>query len=184
MSQFMPNTLATTVEAEQLTTKNAYSLTFVGKGGDIPDGFGCFQDDIIVTDNFSVTNVTVTLKGLTHTWIGDLVVRLRHVETETMVELFRRPGQPHFSSSGYSNDVRGNYHFSDCTKDSAKGDRHTSDFDTAAAANLIIPSGNYTSLQALSAFNGLSSAGTWRLIINDCSAGDSGSLYSWSLNLS
>jgi subtilisin-like proprotein convertase family protein len=174
MSQFMHNTLTATVDTELAIATNANSLTLVGKGGDIPDGFGSFQDDIIVTENFSVTNVTVTLKGLAHTWVGDLVVRLRHVETETIVELFRRPGQPHFSSSGYSNDVRGNYYFSD---------GNTSDFDAAAAANLIIPSGNYTSLQALAAFNGLSAAGTWRLIINDCSAGDSGTLGAWSLNL-
>lgn len=184
MSQFMTNTLTATVDTELATAKNANSLTLVGKGGDIPDGFGSFQDDIIVKDNFSVTNVTVTLKGLAHTWVGDLVVRLRHVESETIVELFRRPGQPHFSSSGYSNDVRGNYHFSDCSKDSAKGDRNTSDFDAAAAANVIIPSGNYSSLQTLAAFNGLAAAGTWRLIISDCSAGDSGTLGAWSLNLS
>lgn len=174
MSQFMPKTLTVTVNVELPTTKNAHSLTFVGKGGDIPDGFGSFQDDIIVTDNFNITDVTVTLKGMVHTWIGDLVVRLRHVETETIVELFRRPGQPHFSSSGYSNDLQGDYSFSD---------RHTSDFDAAAAANVIIPSGNYSSLQTLAAFNGLAAAGTWRLIISDCSAGDSGSLYSWSLDL-
>lgn len=177
MSQFMPKTLTATVNAELVTTQNAHSLTFAGKGGNIPDGFGSFQDEIIVTDNFNITDVTVTLKGMVHTWVGDLVVRLRHVETETIIELFRRPGQPHFSSSGYSNDLRGDYSFSD------NETRNDSNFDAAAAANLIIPSGNYTSLQSLATFKGLSSVGTWRLIINDCSAGDSGSLGSWSLNL-
>jgi subtilisin-like proprotein convertase family protein len=174
MSQFMPNTLSATVDSELATTTKAHTSTFVGNGGNIPDGIGSFQDDIIVTDNFSITDVTVTLKGLAHTWVGDLVVRLRHLETETVVELFRRPGQPHFSSSGYSNDVQGHYSFND---------HNTSNFDAAAAANTVIPSGNYSSLQALSVFNGLSSTGTWRLIINDCSAGDSGSLNAWMLNL-
>jgi hypothetical protein len=118
--------------------------------------------------------VTVTLKDLVHTWVGDLVVRLRHLETDTVVELFRRPGQPHFSSSGYSNDLNGDYSFS----------AHNSDrFELAAATNAVIPSGKYASIQSLCAFNGLPSTGTWRLIINDCSAGDSGSLGAWSLNL-
>lgn len=184
MSQFMPKTLTATVGAELATATNAHSLTFFGKGGSIPDGFGSFQDDIIVTENFKISDVKVTLKGMEHTWVGDLVVRLRHVETETMIELFRRPGQPHFSSSGYSNDLRGDYSFSDRVESTLRNaDRNTSNFDAAAAANTVIPSGNYISLQSFAEFNGLSSTGTWRLIINDCSAGDSGSLDSWSLNL-
>lgn len=184
MSQFMPKTLTATVDTEFATATNAHSLTFLGKGGNIPDGFGSFQDDIMVTENFKISDVTVTLKGMEHTWVGDLVVRLRHVETETIVELFRRPGQPNFSSSGYSNDLRGDYSFSDSVESSLRrAAHHSSNFDTAAAVNTVIPSGNYTSLQSLAKFNGLSSTGTWRLIINDCSAGDSGSLDSWSLNL-
>lgn len=184
MSQFMPKTLTATVDAELATATNAHSLTFFGKGGSIPDGFGSFQDDIIVTENFKISDVKVTLKGMEHTWVGDLVVRLRHVETETMIELFRRPGQPHFSSSGYSNDLRGDYSFSDRLESASRRAEHnTSNFDSAAAANAVIPSGSYTSLQPLAKFNGLLSIGTWRLIINDCSAGDSGSLISWSLNL-
>lgn len=175
MSQFKPNTLTATVDVEFATGTKAKTLTFVGNGGNIPDGIGSFQDDIIIEDNFRITNLSVTLKDLAHTWVGDLVVRLRHLETDTVVELFRRPGQPHFSSSGYSSDVRGDYRFSDS---------HTCNFDATAATNTVIPSGNYTSLQPLSMFNGLSSTGTWRLIINDCSAGDSGSLSAWSLNLS
>ena len=174
MSQLMQNAPTATVDVELVTTANAHTSTFLGHGGNIPDGIGSFQDDIIVTDNFRITGVSVTLKDLVHTWVGDLVVRLRHLETDTVVELFRRPGQPHFSSSGYSNDVNGDYSFSD----------HNSDrFEVAAATNAVIPSGKYASLQSLRAFNGLPSTGTWRLIINDCSAGDSGSLGAWSLNL-
>jgi subtilisin-like proprotein convertase family protein len=174
MSQLMQNAPTATVDVELVTTTNAHTSTFLGNGGNIPDGIGSFQDDIIVTDNFRITDVTVTLKDLVHTWVGDLVVRLRHLETDTVVELFRRPGQPHFSSSGYSNDLNGDYSFS----------AHNSDrFELAAATNAVIPSGKYASIQSLCAFNGLPSTGTWRLIINDCSAGDSGSLGAWSLNL-
>jgi hypothetical protein len=174
MSQIIPSAPTATVSLKVATTTNAHTWTFMGSGGNIPDGSGSFQDDIIVTDNFKITDVTVTLNDLVHTWVGDLIVRLRHLETETVVDLFRRPGQPKFSSSGYSNDLNGDYSFND---------HSTCDFEAAAAENAVIPSGNYTSVGSLSAFSGMSAAGTWRLTINDCSAGDSGSLGSWSLEL-
>ncbi len=172
MSKTISN--ASTATVGFVTTTEARALTFVGNGGNIPDGNGIFQDEIIVTDNFKVSNVTVTLKNFVHTWVGDLAVRLRHVETGTVVDLFRRPGQPKFSSSGYSNDLNGDYSF---------GDHFTGNFEVAAAGNSVIPSGKYTSVQSLLAFRGLSSAGTWQIIINDYSAGDSGSLGAWTLEL-
>jgi len=174
MSQLSPNALTAPVGIKLATTSKAHVSTFVGKGGTIPDGSGSFQDDIIVTENFSITDVTVTLKDFVHTWVGDLVVRLRHLETDTVIDLLRRPGQPQFSSSGYSNDLNGDYTFNN---------HNICDFELAAGQNAVVPSGNYASLESLSAFSGLSSAGTWRLMINDCSAGDSGSLGSWSLDL-
>ena len=176
--------MSTTIQETRITTATvdfpvptittARVSTFVGKGGNIPDGHGSFQDDIVVKDNFKITQVSVTLETLAHTWVGDLIVRLRHLETDTVVELFRRPGQPYFSSSGYSNDLNGDYTFND---------NHLRKFEDAAAENPVIPGGNYAPLQSLSTFNNQSAAGTWRLIITDCSAGDSGSLGSWSLNL-
>ena len=167
-------TATATVDFQLPTTQKVHISTFVGNGGNIPDGHGSFQDDIVVTDKFKITEARVPLENLVHTWVGDLTVRLRHLETDTVVELFRRPGQPYFSSSGYSNDLKGDYTFND---------NNSYKFEVAAAENSVIPAGNYTSLQPLSAFNNLSAAGTWRLIITDCSAGDSGSLGSWSLNL-
>ncbi len=174
MSQIIQNAPTAIVGVAIATTTNARTSTFVGRGGDIPDGRGSFQDDIIVTDNFKIADVTVTLKDLTHSWVGDLVVRLRHLETETVVDLFRRPGQPQFSSSGYSNDLKGDYSFND---------HFNSSFEVAAGTNAVIPSGKYAAIDSLSAFSGLSSAGTWRLTINDYSAGDSGCIGSWSLDL-
>ena len=75
MSQLISN--AATATFELPTSTNAHISTFVGGGGNIPDGIGSFQDDIIVTDNFRITDVTVTLNNLIHTWVGDLSVRLR-----------------------------------------------------------------------------------------------------------
>lgn len=176
MSKVISNAPIATVDIARpatATTETRLS-TFSGRGGNIPDGRGAFQDEITVTDNFTITEVSVTLNDFVHTWVGDLIVRLRHVESETVVELIRRPGQPQFSSSGFSSDLKGDYTFNNHSHQ---------DFEKVAGANSIIPSGNYTSNQSLSSFNGLSSAGTWQLLINDISAGDSGSLGSWTLAL-
>jgi hypothetical protein len=133
----MSNAATAVLDVNVATTTEANVLAFVGNGGNIPDGSGSFQNDIVVTDNVSITDVTVTLKDFVHTWVGDLVVRLRHLETDTVVELFRRPGQPHFSSSGYSNDLRGDYSFND---------QFSIDLEVAAAQNAVIPSGNYAAI--------------------------------------
>ncbi|HEY9707609.1 MAG TPA: hypothetical protein V6D48_05335, partial [Oculatellaceae cyanobacterium] len=67
MSQLISNTRSTAVGVAIATTSEAQVSTFFGGGGDIPDGRGSFQDDIIITDDFRVTDITVTLKGLVHT---------------------------------------------------------------------------------------------------------------------
>lgn len=174
MSKLMNRTSTATVDAKITPSANAPVVTYCGGGGKIPDGVASFQDEIIVTENMAINNVSVTLKNLEHTWVGDLIAQLRHVETGVVVDLFRRPGQPQFSSSGYSNDLNGDYTFNDHVSHS---------FDAVAGSHTVIPSGHYCANQPLSVFKGRSSAGTWQLIINDCSAGDSGSLESWSLNL-
>ena len=173
MSKSILNAAATIVRDQEATTISPEYLTFVGGGGDIPDGNGSFQDDIVITDNFRIGDVRITLQNLVHTWVGDLVVRLRHLETNTVVDLFRRPGQPKFSSSGYCSNLNGDYSFNNSSDQ---------DFEVAAAEYDLIPSGSYASTQSLSVLGGMLSTGTWRLIINDCSAGDCGSLGSWRLD--
>lgn len=174
MSKVMNPGSTATVDTQISTSSSVRALTFLGNGGKIPDGSGRFQDGIVVTDNFKLSSITVTLTNLEHTWVGDVVARLSHLETGTVVDLFRRPGQPQFSSSGYSSDLNGNYSFND---------DFAGNFDSAAAAHEVIPSGEYAAVQALSVFKGMSSSGTWELLIDDCSAGDSGCLGSWSLEL-
>ncbi len=174
MSGLISNPESTTVNVALSTTNNAHVSTFNGGGGNIPDGRGSFMDDIIVNDDFQVTDVTVTLYDLVHTWVGDLTVQLHHLETGTVVELFRRPGQPEFSASGFSHDLKGDYSFNAL---------FSGDFEAAALHNAVIPSGNYASTSSLCAFYGQKATGTWRLVIDDCFPGDSGSLGSWQLNL-
>jgi subtilisin-like proprotein convertase family protein len=174
MSQMISSTQNTTNDVAITTRQPTAAAIFQGHGGNIPDGNSSFQDDIIVNNNLTISDVTVTLKGFFHTWVGDLTVQLRHLETDTVVNLFRRPGQPHFSSSGYSSDLNGDYSFSD---------RNSEKIEAAARDNQVIPMGNYAPSSSFSGFYGLSAVGTWRLIINDGNPGDSGSLSSWELKL-
>ena len=113
MSEPVSNTKTTAGGVDLGTTTSAHVKTFKGRGGNIPDGRGIFIDEILVKNDVRVTDVTVTLIDFVHTWVGDLVVRLRHLETETVVDLFRRPGQPQFSSSGFAHDLNGDYSFND-----------------------------------------------------------------------
>ncbi|NEO01846.1 MAG: hypothetical protein F6K50_42635 [Moorea sp. SIO3I7] len=174
MNQTISDAAMVTQQGKFSTTNNYTITTFKGSGGDIPDGKGSFLDNIIVKENFQVKEVSVKLHNMVHTWVGDLVVSLRHGETGIVVDLFQQPGKPNFSSSGYSSDIKGDYSFND---------HNSEDFEAAAGANTVVPSGNYHPVESLSAFDGLSAAGSWQLIIKDNAAGDSGSLGSWSLDL-
>lgn len=66
-------------------------MTYAGASFSIADS-AARTGTIVVPDPATITDVTVTFTGLTHTWIGDLIVTLTHVDTATTVDLFRRVG--------------------------------------------------------------------------------------------
>ncbi|WP_169978084.1 proprotein convertase P-domain-containing protein [Tautonia rosea] len=165
----------------------AETLTFTGAGGDIPQSSGgtpgVLTSDIVVSESLAITDVTVTLLGLTHTWVGDLIASLTHVDSGTTVDLFNRIDRTGNSGVGDASDFNGDYAFNDA---------FTGDLWAAAKGggnNFDIPGGDYFattvegSVSLLSAFNGVLAAGTWRLSISDNADGDSGSLGSWQLRL-
>ncbi|MBL8230102.1 MAG: PEP-CTERM sorting domain-containing protein [Bryobacterales bacterium] len=136
--------------------------------------------DIVLSDPRIITgNFFVSLNNLAHTWPGDLVVTVTHVETGTTATLFDRIGLPQ-STFGCATDFSlGNYTFSD----SGSG--------PLPCPPNPIPAGTYrasrpddTAVFIANTFNGLAATGTWRLSITDFfPGGDSGSLVNWTLNL-
>ncbi|MCZ8159467.1 MAG: proprotein convertase P-domain-containing protein, partial [Microcystis sp. LE19-196.1B] len=139
---------------------------------------------IPTSSNFSITNITVTLNNLTHSWLGDLIANLTYVPTNTTVSLFNRIGLP-TNTFGDSSNFNGNYSFNDA---------FTGNLWTVAASgdgNFNIPSGNYfptgagsgTLVPILTSLGGSQTAGDWRLTISDNAEDDTGSLGSWTLNL-
>ena len=126
---------------------------------------------ITVTDSFAITDANVRLQ-VTHTWVGDLIVRLSH-NGGTPVTIVDRPG---FTGTGFGCN-QPNYN-NVILDDQGSGGA----IETICLANLTSPP-NYTPNNPLSAFNGENSSGTWTLTISDNASGDTGTLVSWSIIL-
>ena len=161
------------------------SFTGSGSGFGIPDGnsTGAFSD-IVVADNFLINDITVGLNSLAHTWFGDLIATLTHIDTNTTVNLFNRVRIPP-EENGDGSKPNGSFNFNDA---------FTGDLWTVASSIddiSTIPGGDYfpsgagssAKVPMLTTISGLLSSGTWRLKISDVSGGDTGTLGSWSLNL-
>ncbi|TRU69340.1 MAG: PEP-CTERM sorting domain-containing protein [Microcystis viridis Mv_BB_P_19951000_S69] len=181
---------ASTVSAiASLTVLPASAVTFTGTGTgfNIPDGNATGASSTITvptSSNFLITDITVTLNNLTHTWIGDLIATLTYVPTNTTVSLFNRIGRLS-SGDGDSSNFGGDYSFNDA---------FTGNIWAVAASgdgSFVIPSGNYfptgansgTLVPILTSLGGSQTAGDWRLTISDNAGEDTGSLGSWTLNL-
>ncbi|NCR90788.1 MAG: proprotein convertase P-domain, (modular protein) [Microcystis aeruginosa G11-01] len=181
--------IAGTVSAiASLTVLPASAVTFTGTGAgfNIPDDNATgASSTIVVPDSFSITDITVTLNSLTHTYVGDLIATLTHVDTGTTVSLFNRIGKNNSNLGGDSSNFGGNYSFNDA---------FTGNLWAVAASGspfFVIPSGNYfptgagssTLVPMLTSLSGELSSGTWRLTISDNGRDDTGALGSWALNL-
>ena len=99
--------------------------TYTGAGGNIADAStnfntgvvtpGVTTSDITVADNFAIAAFnSITIEGLTHSLVGDLTIRLEHVNTGTLVDLAYRLGQVNGADEfdgGDSSNLSGNYTF-------------------------------------------------------------------------
>lgn len=153
-----------------------------GPGFMIPDGSTAgASSTVTITSSFTLEDVSVTIHGFSHPWIGDLVVRLVHPAggANGEVLLMRRPGVTNSffpPSFGYEWDLNGNYTFSDSATTTL------SDFANRPGS-FVLPSGSYQPFTPFSRMDGLNSAGVWRLRIADERPGSGGSIQGWTLNL-
>ncbi len=109
----------------------------------------------------TISDVNVLNLGITHTYVQDLVVKLKS-PTGTEITLFSQI----------------------CSSQ----DNVLTNFDDAGSPYSTLPcpptnNGTYQPLQALSAFNGQNVNGTWTLTVQDLADQDGGLLNSWSLNI-
>jgi subtilisin-like proprotein convertase family protein len=176
----------------------AATVSYSGTGGDIPDYDpstsppAVLASDIIITDEPRLVNdVTVTIVGLQHSFIGDLIATLSFQPAEVVPpivltrSIFSRIGAVNPGDPGSSANFNGNYSFNSAFANDIWAMTATlGDVDS-------LPSGNYWPVNTgtsapndmSSFFNGLPANGTWELAISDNSAGDIGSFLTWTLTL-
>ena len=146
-------------------------LSLTGEGGAVPDGDrGGSTFDIVVSDPRAVAakgnNVTVTLIGVTHGALGDLVARLEHPGYGPPVFLFDRVMNA--GTMGCEADLRGTYVFSSAAPTTLQS-------QCVPIQPTVIPEGTYMTAQPddvtnsnlSSAWNGKPVAGLWRLSLSD-----------------
>jgi subtilisin family serine protease/subtilisin-like proprotein convertase family protein len=113
---------------------------------------------INVGQDMAIGKLTVSV-NITHSWVGDLVIKLRGPDGTT-VTLFNRRG--------------------------GSGHNLATTFDDAASRALSNARAPYTGAvrpeSALSAVSGKSTRGSWQLIVQDQAAGNEGTLTGWSLS--
>ncbi len=154
----MFRTLSIAAAALAFMAAPASAATFTGPGTVIPD-VTTVTSDINVGSSFSVTNVTLTLNNLTHTFWNDLQIALIHNGVTVIL----------VDDSGGGSDPNGNFTFDDAA--------------TTPSTSINTTGGNFSPLQALAGFNGLDASGIWTLQIADQVGADRGNLEGWTLNL-
>jgi len=131
---------------------------------------------------------SVTIFGISHTWVGDLTVRLNY--GGQMFTLFHRPKGTSTSTAGSSNNFAGvTLLFDESTSttiDSVANGTSATNIPggTYRAAhqtveNQTTTSANNTVLSNHNVFNGLDPNGSWTLSITDSASGDIGSIQGW-----
>jgi subtilisin-like proprotein convertase family protein len=129
----------------------------------IPDNLPAgVTSDLALTGNGTVTDVTVTIGQLTHTFDGDLTIEIVS-PTGKRVTLFNRRGS---SGDNLTNTV-----FSDAAA-------------TAIGSGVAPFTGSFRPETPLAAMVGEPAAGTWKLAVVDGALQDTGTLGSWGASVS
>jgi len=118
--------------------------------------------NLVVNDTYNVTDVDVTIGNITHTYDGDLVLTLiGPTGTRTALSNRRGTGGDNFINTVFSDEA------------------------TTPIANGTAPfTGAFKPDALLSAQDGVSSNGTWKLEVQDAANLDTGTLNAWSIQLS
>ena len=133
------------------------------------------SDDLAITDPGNVGSMVVSLV-VTHTYVGDLIFRLTHVETGTTVTLLHRPAVPDPNPSAECG--CGNNNLNVVFDDGAAGAA-----ESQCATSTPTINGRFRPYSPLAAFAGEALAGTWRLSAVDMAGQDTGSIGSWGLTI-
>ena len=153
-----------------------------GAGFNVPDNDPAgITSAIVISADETISDVSVTLFGATHSWIGDLTATIS--DGTTTADLFVRVGDPG-GTSGDSSTLDGDYTFAD------GGDDFWLAADNAGFG-APVPQGTYaptasndTPVSLAGTFGGASTQGTWTLFMNDAAQGDFGAITGWGISFS
>jgi subtilisin-like proprotein convertase family protein/uncharacterized protein YvpB len=134
----------------------------------IPDNDSSgISNDIWVQDGRMLVNLRLYL-NITHTWVGDLVVKLKNLNTGVSITTIDRPGNPPLGCG--NNDI--------LTMLAGYAAQPVND---QCANYPYAISGIYQPMHNFNQFSNARISGTWRLNVSDNYPNDSGSLNHWCL---
>ncbi|MCB9473974.1 MAG: proprotein convertase P-domain-containing protein [Candidatus Delongbacteria bacterium] len=129
-------------------------------------------DELVIGENIAIADLSVTL-DIAHTYNGDLIATLEHVESGTLITLLDRPGVPGSTYGSNSNGFQ-----------VTLADAFANDIETAHNGNTGLVTGDWhPSPGALADFDGEMTLGTWRLNVSDAVGSDIGQIQAWGLHL-
>lgn len=136
----------------------------------IPDNsIAGVSDTISLADGGEIVQMTVYVR-VDHTFVGDIILTLEHVDTGTAVIMYDRPGTPPGTFGCGSNNF-------EIILDDNAADPIENECDPVPPAMF----GSFMSNNPLSAFTGEDRAGMWTLTVSDNAAADTGTLQQWCL---
>ena len=156
-------------------------INSTGTGLTFPDNDAAgVTSTINITADETISDVQVDLFNLSHTWVGDLIVRITS-PSGTTSDLMYRVGNGNF---GDGSNLSGDYSFADSG----------SDWATAVGSvggNANVANGVYQAstdgdgtVSLASAFSGESTQGDWTLFVSDNAGFDTGTLGGWGVTIS
>ncbi len=132
-------------------------------------------DTLTIPDVEVLQDVNLEL-NLDHSWIGDLIISLAHLDTGTAVSLVDQPGNPFYGPDGCNDNNLLNFLLDD---ESVNGP-HDDACPNTDATPAYAAGSDWDPIQPLSAFDGELMDGDWQLTITDLATGrDSGFLNRW-----
>jgi len=157
MADVVLKNTCTTIACETYASDENLALTIADGNGGQP-GQPLLEHIINIPDLAIIEGITVNV-DVTHSYIGDLIVRIIHPDGVTFVDV-------------YNADCSNNANFDITFDDEA---------ETIACASPTI--GTFAPGEALSGFNGMQAQGEWTILIADFFAQDTGNLNDWSITI-
>ena len=132
-------------------------------------------NDIVIGSGGSINDLNVSLDA-THTWVGDLIFTVEHVDTGTTATIVDQPGLPVLNATfGCNDNDFDNFILDDESANGPHDDACPNTDSTPAYPS----NSDWDPIQPLSAFDGEDLAGTWRINVSDNAGGDTGTLDEW-----